>query len=71
MSRCYFALIRGLRGLSPCPICLIPEQSLADLSVAYPEREEDHTQAMVQRVEGKGAKEAKLKFFGLRAVKVR
>ncbi|KAI0796362.1 hypothetical protein BC629DRAFT_1734435 [Irpex lacteus] len=67
-EQCYFALIRGLHGLSPCPICLVPEGDLSDLSKTYAERQEAHAQGLVQKVEGKGVKEKKIKQFGLRAV---
>jgi len=68
--RCYFALLRGLHGLCPCPICLIREGALSDLSVAFPERQEDYAKGLVERIEAKGVKESKLKVLGLRAVKV-
>lgn len=34
------------------------------------EHEEDHAQELVEKAEGKGRKEKKVKIFGLRAVKV-
>ncbi|KAI0814933.1 hypothetical protein BC629DRAFT_1436013 [Irpex lacteus] len=68
-EQCFLALTRGLHGLAPCPICLIPEGELSNLSATYAEREEGHAQALVEKVEGKGIKDKKLKHFGLRAVK--
>ncbi|KAI0683923.1 hypothetical protein BC835DRAFT_1422790 [Cytidiella melzeri] len=68
-EQCYFALIRGLHGNRPCPICLVPKGELLDLSSRHPERSEEHVQELVERKEGKGAKEDSLKLLGLRAVK--
>ncbi|KAI0686029.1 hypothetical protein BC835DRAFT_1530148 [Cytidiella melzeri] len=68
-EQCYFALIRGLHGNRPCPICLVPKGELSDLSSRHPERSEEHVQELVERKEGKGAKEDSLKLLGLRAVK--
>ena len=48
----------------------MPEGELSDLSVSHPERREDYARGLVERVEGKGVKESKLKVLGLRAVKV-
>jgi hypothetical protein len=70
LCRCYLALIRGLHGRCPCPICLVEEGSLSDLSTVYPERSEEHVKALVEKPETKGAKEDILKKYGLRAVKV-
>ncbi|KAI0091220.1 hypothetical protein BDY19DRAFT_934569 [Irpex rosettiformis] len=68
-EQCYFALIRGLHGNKPCPICLVPRGELSDLTVVHRERQEEHVQKLVETVEGKGAKEEKLKPLGLRAVR--
>ncbi|KAI0684868.1 hypothetical protein BC835DRAFT_1291935 [Cytidiella melzeri] len=68
-EQCYFALIRGLHGNRPCPICLVPKGELLDLSSRHPERSEEHVQELVERKERKGAKEDSLKLLGLRAVK--
>ncbi|KAI0699097.1 hypothetical protein BC835DRAFT_1461472 [Cytidiella melzeri] len=59
-EQCYFALIRGLH---------VPKGELSDLSSRHPERSEEHVQELVERKEGKGAKEDSLKLLGLRAVK--
>jgi hypothetical protein len=68
--RCYFSLIRGLRCLCPCPICLVPTGKLSDLSAVYPERNQEHVKQLVRINEHKGAKEDRLKPFGLRATEV-
>ncbi|KAI0700634.1 hypothetical protein BC835DRAFT_1411979 [Cytidiella melzeri] len=47
----------------------IPKGELSDLSSRHPERSEEHVQELVERKEGKGAKEDSLKLLGLRAVK--
>lgn len=59
------ALIRGIRSLYPCPICLIPSKDLADINITAPLRNMKETQHLV--AEGI---EAKLKDQGLRPVKV-
>lgn len=69
-DRCSLALIRGLRGNSPCPICLVPKGHLSELAQRYPERREEDVEEKVEKVETKKAKEAVLKPLGLRAVKV-
>lgn len=71
LIRCFFALTRGLRGKCPCPICLVPKGSLSDLSVKYPERDEQRAQELVEKIEGKGVKDLKMRILGLRAVEVR
>ncbi|KAI0777095.1 hypothetical protein BC629DRAFT_1736243 [Irpex lacteus] len=67
-EQCFFALTRGLRGLRPCPVCVVPEGELSDLKTTYPERHVDIAQELVEKIEGKGVKEVKLKILGLRAV---
>lgn len=52
-------------------MCLVPEGELSNLQAKYPERHEDRAQELVEKIEGKGAKELKLKILGLRAVEVR
>ncbi|KAI0337232.1 hypothetical protein BDW22DRAFT_1340223 [Trametopsis cervina] len=65
----YLALIRGLQGLAPCTICLIPKGKLADLSVQYPERNQQEIERIINKEEAKGQKENILKPMGLRPVK--
>lgn len=69
-DRCSLALIRGLRGNSPCPICLVPKGHLSELAQRYQERREEDVEEKVEKIETKKAKEAVLKPLGLRAVKV-
>lgn len=38
------ALIRGEKGLYPCPICLVPRDQQSDLSRSYTLRTAAHTQ---------------------------
>lgn len=64
-------LIRGLRGLAPCPVCTVPLGTLSDLKTRYPYRVAADIQALVNKVERKKDKEAALKPLGIRAVEVR
>jgi hypothetical protein len=67
------ALIRGTGGLCPCPICLVPKESLSDLSHNYSLRTAGDTQAIVREAAGKGSAEDKeelLKQYGLRGIEV-
>lgn len=51
-------------------MCVVPEGELSDLKTTYPERHVDIAQELVEKIEGKGVKEVKLKILGLRAVEV-
>ncbi|KAI0700322.1 hypothetical protein BC835DRAFT_1304172 [Cytidiella melzeri] len=68
-EQCCFALIRGLGGNAPCPVCLVPKGTLSDLRTEYAYRVAAEVQELVHKVESKKAKEAALKPLGLRAVK--
>ncbi|KAI0686368.1 hypothetical protein BC835DRAFT_1288244, partial [Cytidiella melzeri] len=68
-EQCRFALIRGLGGNAPCPVCLVPKGTLSDLRTRYAYRVAAEVQELVHKVESKKAKEAALKPLGLRAVK--
>lgn len=59
------ALIRGLNGLYPCPICLIPSKELININTTAPLRDLDETQCLVSE----GIK-AKLKAQSLHPVDV-
>jgi hypothetical protein len=67
------ALIRGLNGLYPCPICLVPYDQQSDLSKSHTLRTAAHTKGIyeaglqVTAVE----REELLKSEGLRNVAVR
>lgn len=67
------SLIRGVKGLFPCPICLVPQHELSDLSKTYPLRTQEHSEAIFKQAETmkrKGDKEKLLKRYSLRNVKV-
>lgn len=54
MSRPYrtvMALIRGLKGLFPCPICLVPRDEQSNLSIArtFELRTQTGSQNLVER----------------------
>lgn len=66
------SLIRGWRGLCPCPICLVPHTELLDTSKTHPRRTQDGTQDLIKTARGmnKTAGEQVLKSAGLRDVDV-
>jgi hypothetical protein len=66
------ALIRGARGLCPCPICLVPLDRQSDLSANYPLRTANSTMAIVHdaRQMPAVAGENHLKRYGLRNIDV-
>lgn len=66
------ALIRGLRGLCPCPKCLVPKDELSDLSKTYEIRTTEATMQILTEARTKNAtdKEDALKKHGLRDVNV-
>jgi len=64
--RAVMALIRGVQGLYPCPICLIPSQDLANINITAPLRDMEETQHLVAE-----SVEANLKGQGLRPVEVK
>jgi len=73
LFRCVIALIRGLRGLCPCPKCLIPSTKLADFNAVYPERTPEQTvsklnQAKQLEMTSKADAEAILKESSLRPI---
>ena len=59
------ALIRGFRGLCPCPICLIRSENLDDIHATAPMR----NMAETQKIVADGIEE-QLKAQGLRPIKV-
>ncbi|KAI0695484.1 hypothetical protein BC835DRAFT_1414874 [Cytidiella melzeri] len=66
-EQCRLALIRGLNGLSPCAICLVPKGTLSDLRTRYAYRSAATNQVLVRRVDSPD-KERQLKDLGLRNV---
>lgn len=42
------ALIRGEKGLYPCPICLVPRSQQSDLSTFHTLRTADHTKSIYE-----------------------
>ena len=66
-------LLRGLKSLYPCPICLVPHDQLSNLRVRYQRRTVADTRDTVKqagRLNKKDA-EALLKGKGLRQIRVR
>jgi arginine utilization protein RocB len=67
------ALIRGFRGLCPCPICLVPHKDQRRLTEQYPLRTVESTKAIIELVKSKRTaveREEILKENGLRAISV-
>lgn len=75
ISRAGMALIRGLMGLYPCPICLVPKDNQSDLSLAMTfalrtqSDSQDHVKDALKSTTVEAA-EAILKKRSLRPVKV-
>lgn len=66
------ALIRGLRGLYPCPICFVKSDEQSDISIVPELRSSKHSQETVHTARTLNAEggEELLKGFGLRNVEV-
>ncbi|THH28010.1 hypothetical protein EUX98_g6168 [Antrodiella citrinella] len=47
-EQCVMALIRGVKSLYPCPICLVPHNELANLRESYPLRTAKQSQQVVE-----------------------
>ena len=67
------ALIRGFRGLCPCPVCLVPLKDQRKLTKQYPLRTAESTKAIIKLAKSKRTaveKEDILKDNGIRAISV-
>jgi hypothetical protein len=47
------ALIRGVNGLCPCPICLVPKGQLSDINTTWQRRDLAETQNLVTQANEK------------------
>lgn len=67
------ALIRGLKGLYPCPICFVKSDEQSDITVVPDLRTSKHSEEAVRKARTLNAEGAEdlLKGFGLRNVDVR
>ncbi|KAE9407194.1 hypothetical protein BT96DRAFT_963207 [Gymnopus androsaceus JB14] len=70
-EQCVIALIQGLRGLCPCPKCLIPGTKLSDFNAVYPEQTPQETVSMLNQAKqlestSKAEAEVILKKYSLR-----
>ncbi|KAJ7764640.1 hypothetical protein DFH07DRAFT_738222 [Mycena maculata] len=68
---CVMALIRGLQGLYPCPICFVPWQEQSDLSVEHPRRTAKGSEEILEKARAQktaAGREEILKDNGLRDV---
>ena len=73
ISRAYLALIRGLGGICPCPVCLVEKKTLSKLSNQSELRTIHGTQNLISSAKAlstKAAQNALLKKFGLRPLTV-
>ncbi|KAI0697352.1 hypothetical protein BC835DRAFT_1206783, partial [Cytidiella melzeri] len=68
-EQCRFALIRGLGGNAPCPVCLVPKGTLSDLKARYAYRVAAEVAELVNKPESMKDKEAVLRPLGLRPVR--
>jgi hypothetical protein len=71
--RCVMALIRGLNGLCPCPICLVPKNEQRNISGTYQLRTAANVKMLVDKAENcqtEAEKEEVLKTEGIRGVSV-
>jgi hypothetical protein len=71
--RSVMALIRGLKGLYPCPMCLVPQEQQSDLSQIFPLRTQQGSEALFHQAQALNRvedKERLLKSQSLRMVKV-
>ena len=67
------ALIQGVRGAAPCPVCLVPQDQQVHLNrlPLYPLRTKEDAHAVVQQVyESRVQQESNLKPQGLRPIEV-
>jgi len=67
------ALIRGINSHFPCPVCLVPAEKLSDLSLSFQLRTTETMRAVYEtanKADSAAEKEAILKGYGLRDVKV-
>jgi phage-related baseplate assembly protein len=67
------ALIRGLRGLFPCPRCLVPSDELTQFMQHYAFRSTVSMKSIVEKANSfvlAGDKEELLKSYGLRSANV-
>ncbi|THH17255.1 hypothetical protein EUX98_g9164 [Antrodiella citrinella] len=70
-EQCVMALIRGVKSLFPCPICLVPHDELANLRTLYPLRTAAQSQKVLEearQMDTKAEGEALLMQYSLRDV---
>ncbi|KAH9168214.1 hypothetical protein EDB89DRAFT_2115405 [Lactarius sanguifluus] len=70
-EQCVMSLIRGTKSKSPCPICLVKKDELADVTKTWSLRTAAHAQELVQQARGHKRvkdREALLSAYGLRNV---
>ncbi|THH17156.1 hypothetical protein EUX98_g9183 [Antrodiella citrinella] len=70
-EQCVMALIRGIGGKCPCPICLVPKENLLDITLTYPLRSTETMKGTYEKAHSErlaAEREAILKEKGLRDV---
>jgi len=66
------SLTRGLGSKFPCPVCLVPDASLANIHKVYALRTAEETQAIIKQATNMNTTDSEtlLKSYGLRPVQV-
>ncbi|KAG1731038.1 hypothetical protein EDD22DRAFT_1014271, partial [Suillus occidentalis] len=70
-EQCIMSLIRGIKCLWPCPVCLVPHNELLNTLKCYPPRTATQSQEVVKAARAEATaeeKEEKLKEYGLRDI---
>ncbi|KAK0470789.1 hypothetical protein EDD18DRAFT_1315381 [Armillaria luteobubalina] len=65
-EHCMMSLIRGVRSSCPCPVCLVPDKKLMDITEVYPLRTTENMQKLYDQAQEKG--DSILQSSGLRDV---
>ncbi|KAK0474499.1 hypothetical protein IW261DRAFT_1568476 [Armillaria novae-zelandiae] len=66
-EHCMMMLIRGVRSACPCPVCLVPDKNLMDITEVYPLRTTENMQKCYHQAQEEG--DDILKSSGLQNVK--
>ncbi|KAH9024194.1 hypothetical protein EDB85DRAFT_2075196 [Lactarius pseudohatsudake] len=69
-EQCIMSLIRGLGGKRPCPICVVPNDKLADISMTWPLRTAARTQELLKEAQSLNNAESEnlLSMHGIRNI---
>lgn len=73
MIRCVMTAIRGIKGLYPCPVCLVPQDKQGDHTEIYDLRSTESMQEIFEDARSQTTREAEeglLKAVSLRPIQV-